>query len=104
MYPVSSRDLETRMVSCPSHLHGNRKRVNALLRTGACNSARDQVAPPSVETSTCSMRPRPDQAKPEISVQPRPSTYWPPEGEVMTELASISKLKERALPSGMRSV
>ena len=44
-----------------------RKRVSALLSTGSCNFAGAQLLPPSAETSTCLMRPLPDQARPAIS-------------------------------------
>src|SRR5689334_1263232 len=88
----------------PSHVQGRRKRVQAIGRTGSCNVAALHVVPPSVETSTRVIVPRPDQASPVISTTPGPGNVWPPEGEVMTDLASMTKVNSRAVPSGMRSL
>src|SRR3954452_9997 len=48
-------------------VHGTRKRVNALLSTGACSPAGAQLLPPSADTSTLLMRPFPENEMPEIS-------------------------------------
>ena len=56
-----------RIAGPPFQCHGARKRVNALLRTGSCNTACVQLLPPSAETSTRSIIPAPEKASPEIS-------------------------------------
>ncbi len=50
------------------------------------------------------MRPFPDQAKPWISYGPRAPSFIPPDGRVITDLHSMSKLNWRHLPSGIGSV
>src|SRR5688500_20095639 len=44
---------------------------DALPISGSSRRARCQLRPPSVDTSTVVIRPRPDQARPEISWKPR---------------------------------
>src|ERR1039458_10757177 len=63
-----------------------------------------QLRPPSSDTSTRLTLPRPDQASPEITVKPFCLSGACGDGEVMTDLASISKVNWRALPSANRSV
>src|SRR5215472_9654236 len=65
--PASSVARLCKIAVPPSQFHGIRKRVNALLRTGACNAACAQLLPPSAETSTLLMRPFPEKEMPEIS-------------------------------------
>src|SRR5665213_2232303 len=62
-----------------------------------------QLRPPSNETSTRLILPRPDHASPEITVKPLARTGACGDGEVITDLASISKVNLRALPFSMRS-
>src|ERR1039457_5579393 len=66
--------------------------------------AQRQLRPPSSETSTRLTLPRPDQAKPEITVKPFSLSGACGDGEVMTDLASIRKVNLRALPFSSRSV
>src|SRR5215475_5098663 len=47
--PASSVARLCKIAVPPSQSHGIRKRVNALLRTGACNAASAQLLPPSAE-------------------------------------------------------
>src|SRR5688572_9888591 len=90
-YPVSSTARLCKLAGWPSHDHGKRKRVQAIGRTGSCKTDGVHVAPPSVEMSTRAIRPRPDQAKPEISQKPGPGMRCPPDGKVMTDFASMTK-------------
>src|SRR6185369_13978712 len=76
----------------------------ALALSGVSRSAASQVLPPSLLTSTRVIRPRPLQATPRIGHQPGPLNFSGYAGEVISDLASISKLKMRALPSGSGSV
>src|SRR5439155_20816732 len=63
-----------------------------------------QCLPPSVLTSTRAIRPRPLHASPEIAHQPGPVNRSGYAGDVISDLASISKLNMRALPPGSGSV
>src|SRR6516162_9192390 len=82
----------------PSHIHGKRKRVWQIGSTGSCSAARLQFLPPSIDTSTRAILPRPDQASPVISQNPAPGSFISPDGKVMTDFASIVKVNIRALP------
>ena len=89
----------------PSHCQGMRNRVNAFASTGGCNSAGAQVLPPSADTSTCLILPRPLQARPVIWYNPGPCfNTMPPEGEVINDFASMVNVNMRALPDGSSSV
>src|SRR5579864_123920 len=88
----------------PSQRHGSAKRVNALDRIGSCSWAVCQLTPPSHETSTCLTLPLPLQASPRISYRPGAATGFSGQGKVMTDLASLTQVKPRALPSGISSV
>src|SRR6188474_3562234 len=90
-------------VPLPFHCHGIRKRVWHTGKTGCWSVASRQVLPPSTETSTRRIVPRPDHASPVISLNPG-SMDMPPDGDVMTDLASISNENCAALPSGRMSV
>ena len=75
--------------------------------TGGCNSAGAQVFPPSADTSTCLILPRPLQARPVIWYNPGPCfpfNTMPPEGEVINDFASMVNVNMRALPDGSSSV
>ena len=63
-----------------------------------------QLRPPSSETSTRLILPRPDHASPEITVKPFCFSGACGDGEVMTDFASITKVNWRALPFSIRSV
>src|SRR5690348_16170248 len=63
-----------------------------------------QLRPPSSETSTRLILPRPDQASPEITVNPFCLTGACGDGEVITDFASITNVNCRALPFSRRSV
>ena len=93
------------MAGDPSHCQGMRKRVNALGSTGSCNSAGAQLSPPSAETSTFFIRPRPLQARPVTWYSPGPCfSTIPPDGEVISDFASMVNVNIRALPDGSSSV
>src|SRR2546426_12489217 len=87
----------------PSQLQRERKRVRHLSSTGSSSVASRQFFPPSVETSTAVIRPLPDQANPWTSWSPGRSSFMPPEGRVITDLHSMTKLNCRHLPSGLGS-
>ena len=72
--------------------------------TGSWSCASVHDAPPSVDTSTRCTLPLPDHASPEIWWNPGPSSRCPPDGRVMTDLASITNVNCRASPLGIRSV
>ena len=72
--------------------------------TGDCSSAGVHRRPASVLTSTLLIRPRPLQAIPLISNQPRSGRITGYAGNVMIDLASMAKLNIRAVPSGNGSV
>ena len=63
------------------------------------------MRPPSSDTSTRAILPRPDHANPDSTVKP---DLWLSGacglGSVMTDLASITKVKRRAMPFSSRSV
>src|SRR3546814_3661795 len=81
----------------PSHCSGRRKRVRARDSTGVCRSAVCQLLPPSVLMSTFLILPWPDQARPRISQKPLPCLIgFSGQGEVITELASCTKVNCRA--------
>src|SRR3546814_11161514 len=68
-------------------------------------SAVCQLLPPSVLMSTFLILPWPDQARPRISQKPLPCLIgFSGQGEVITELASCTKVNCRAMPFGIRSV
>src|SRR5262249_56555968 len=81
-----------------------RKRVSARGNTGADSAASAQVCPPSADTSTFVMVPRPDQAIPETSYRPGPCRVRPGDGRVMSDLTSIGKVNMSALPLACKSV
>src|SRR5579875_514846 len=91
-------------VVSPFQLQGKRKRVRHLLMTGSCKRAGCQLRPPSVETSTRLTLPRPDQARPVISMKPRPRGGFSGQGLVITDFASRIHANWRALPSASKSV
>jgi hypothetical protein len=93
-----------RMAGPPFQTQSMEKRVNALGNTGDSSRARRQLRPPSKDTSTRLMRPRPDQARPVTLWNPRSSSRCPPEGVVITDLASWIELYCRCVPSGIRSM
>src|SRR5664279_347199 len=78
--------------------------VSAFDSTGSCSRALCQLAPPSMETSTRLTLPLPLHARPRISYWPAPESGFSGQGKVMTDLASISQVKPRLVPSGIRSV
>src|SRR2546427_231388 len=92
------------IASRPSQFHGRRNRVWHFGSTGSCSSAAAQVLPASVLTSTRVTRPRPLQASPLISHHPRSGKVAGYAGDVMIDLASITKLNMRAVPLGSGSV
>ena len=75
-----------------------------LSRIGSSSIASRQFLPPSTETSTARILPAPDQASPETSWKPGRLSCCPPEGEVITDLHSMTMLNWRHLPSGIGSV
>src|SRR5665213_1796259 len=89
----------------PFHSISAEKRTQALSNTGPSIRAVRQLRPPSSEMSTRLTLPRPDQASPQITVKPLACTgaCGDGDGEVITDLASISKVNLRALPFSMRS-
>ena len=58
--PASSQARLCKTAGWPSQRQGERKRVKALLRTGASSVAGAQLLPPSAETMTLSIRPLPE--------------------------------------------
>src|SRR6476646_7859137 len=78
--------------------------VNAFDSTGSWSRAVCQLTPPSVETSTRLILPLPVHASPLISYSPGPSSGFSGQGKVITDLASISQVNPREVPSGIRSV
>src|ERR1700678_1746662 len=101
MVPVSSVARLDSKAGSPCQRQGRRKRVRHFESTGSCSAASVHAAPPSVLTSTLVTLPLPDQAIPEISWNPGSSSFCPPDGDVMTDLASMTKLNWRTAPSGM---
>ena len=64
--PVSSTARDCRIAGLPSHTQSMLKRVRHLESTGPSMRAARQFTPPSVDTSTRLILPRPDQASPEM--------------------------------------
>src|SRR5574343_1024000 len=95
---------DCRMAGEPSHTQLMLKRVSALFWIGPSRRAVCQLMPPSKETSTCLIRPRPDQARPETLKKPLETRVWPPDGVVMTDLHSWIELYWRCRPLGSGSV
>src|SRR5258708_12316175 len=95
---------ESSSAGWPSQCQGSVNLVSAFDSTGSCSRALCQLAPPSVETSTRLTLPFPVQANPRISYCPGRSSGFSGQGKVMTDLASISQVKPREVPSGIRSV
>ena len=61
-----------------------------MSNTGPSMRAVRQLRPPSSETSTRLTLPRPDQARPDITVKPLPGTGACGDGVVITDFASIT--------------
>src|SRR3954454_12450507 len=98
--PPSSVALLTSVAGAPLQRQGIRNRVRDFGNTGCCNCAGAQVLPPSAETSTCLIEPRPDHARPETSYKPAPVRFIPGEGFVIVDFTSIGNTNCQALPSG----
>src|SRR6185437_12428059 len=79
-------------------------RVSAFDKIGSCNWALCQLTPPSNETSTALILPRPLHARPRTSERPGADSGFSGQGKVMTDFASLTQVKPRAFPSGMSSV
>src|SRR5258705_13130643 len=102
--PVSSVARLLITAGAPFHFQGIRNRVSAYASTGADRAASAQVCPPSAETSTLLILPRPDQAIPDSSYSPCPVIFNPGAGRVMTDFTSIGYVNRSDLPSAWRSL
>src|SRR5699024_2968491 len=101
---VSSITRYCNKAGLPSQRHSRLKRVSALYSTGSCSLVVCQLTPSSVDTSTRLTLLPPDQACPVISYKQAMCRGFSGLGEVMTDLASMTQVNMRALPSAIRSV
>src|SRR6185503_15335932 len=91
-YPVLSTARLISNAGPPSQFQPILKRVRHLSMIGSSSIASRQFFPPSKETSTARIFPAPDHARPDTSWNPRAFSWCPPDGDVMTDLHSITML------------